>query len=109
MAIAPYTRGMNQDATYWAPGVNDGVGGKAYGSAVAVQCRWQDKAVRFRSPSGDELTSSSIVYVNTEVLPEGKIALGTHVGAPPSDAKDIIQVDKSPSYHGNKQLIKVYL
>lgn len=107
--MTPYARNMNQAATYWAPGANDGFGGVAAGAAVAILCRWQDKADLFRSPEGQELVSNAVVYVDRELAVKGKLALGTHVGTPPASAKEIRQTGSSPSLNAGETLLKVWL
>jgi len=87
--MTAYTENMNQAATYWAPGANDGFGGVMFGAAVAVMCRWQEKAELFRSPDGQELTSSAVVYVDRLLAVRGKLALGTFVGTPDASAREI--------------------
>ena len=117
--MAAYTSGMVQYATYWAPGVNDGFGGVAYGAPVAIMCRWQDDAALVRSAQGQEVTSSAIVYVDRALLPEGYLALGDHTSEVDSDgmldplevegAHKIIQVGTSPSLDASLVLNKVWL
>lgn len=105
-----YARNMNQDVTYWPPGVSDGFGGNGYGSPVAIKARWQDKAVLFRDSEGREVTSDAVVYVSHEVLNTGKLFLGVSVASlPVAGAKEIRAVQKSPSLNTDETLIKVML
>lgn len=115
-ALSPYTRNMPQTAIYWPPGVPDGLGGVSYGQAVEVRCRWQDVAVLFRSPAGEELTSSAVVYVDRALEVKGMIALSSFEEdasySAPADvdgSREIRQVATSPSLGGRQQLNKVFL
>lgn len=77
--MAPYTRNMNQTATYWPPGANDGFGGRVLGSPSLIQCRWQDNAQLFRDAEGREVTSSALVYTAEALDVRGYLALGDYV------------------------------
>jgi hypothetical protein len=112
------TDDMEQVATYWPPGVNDGFGNLSFASVepVLIACRWQDDAVLFRAPSGDEETSSAIVYPDRVLAVKGQLALGDHagtagLGVDPRDAgaREIRQVGSSPSLSADEVLYKVYL
>lgn len=109
MAPTPITRDLKQDATYWPSGSNDGFGGVAYGSAVAIKCRWQDEAVLFRNAQGQEVMSSAVVYVDRVLAMKGKLSLGTLTGAPPVTAREIRQISSSPNVSATHALNKVYL
>lgn len=72
-----YTRGLNQLATYWAPGANNGFGGKVYSVAPEViACRWQDKTDRVRDASGEVIVATSVVYVDRQLDVHGYLCLG---------------------------------
>jgi len=109
VTLPPYTRNMTQAATYWPPGSPDGFGGVGYGAAVAIRCRWQDKAELFRGADGQELTSSAVIYPDRPLARKGKIALGTVAGAPSAGAREIRQISDSPDLRGTKTLHKVWL
>jgi hypothetical protein len=108
-----YTRNMPHDATYWAPGANDGVGGKTYGAPVLIKCRWQDQQDVFRSDAGEELTSSAVAYVASEVETNGYLALGdeTAVASPREvrGARQIKAIVKSPALRNDRVLHKAML
>lgn len=72
MTIA--TRHMKEDVTHWAIAGSDGYGGFTFGTPVKLKGRWEEKAVLFLTPSGEEVVSSSIVY-----LPSA-IAVGDYLG-----------------------------
>ena len=107
-----YNRNMHQTATYWSPGNNDGFGGRDYGAPRTITVRWQDDAVLFRDPQGNELTSSSIVYPPERLEVHGYLYLGTSVDADPTTvdgAKEIRQAAQSPNMGGTLQINKVWL
>ena len=108
----PYTRNMEQDATYWPPGDADGFGGVSYGSPVEIKCRWQDKAELFRDAEGQELTSSAVAYVDRPLEVKGYLFEGTSAVADPlsvDGAREVRQLGKSPSLKGSRVLHKVWL
>ena len=78
-----FTLGLDQSATYWPPATPDGFGGVSYGAPVAINCRWQNRSVLFRSVDGEELTSEAIVYVDRVLASKGLLMLGTHTTASP--------------------------
>lgn len=108
--MTAYTENMNQAATYWAPGVNDGFGGfTSYGAATAILCRWQNAQKLFRDAQGREALSEAIVYVDRELENGGKLKLGTVTGTPPADAIEIRAKGSSPSLDATRVLHKVWL
>lgn len=110
--MALYSRNMHQTATYWALTGVDGYGQSEFAAPVSIECRWQDKAVLFRNPKGQEMTSSSIVYSSTDVGVKGYLKLGVDATASPiavSDAYEIQQKQLSPSLNNDLSLLKVFL
>ena len=110
--MSNYTRHMNQTATYWTPGGNDGFGGGSFSAPVQIRCRWQDSAVLFRDAKAREATSSAIVYTDSTVMNRGYLFLGTSVEVDPTEvvgAFEIRQNSKSPSLSGQITLNKVFL
>lgn len=111
--MTPWTHNMHQEATYWAPLLNDAFGNKTFDTPTLILCRWQNNAVLFVSPDGKELTSSAIVYPAEEVVAQGYMALGDLTGvADPktlNEAYEIRQVQQSPSLDAQQVLFKVYL
>jgi hypothetical protein len=105
-----YQDDLNQVATYWPPGENDGFGGLTYLAPFTINCRWQDKSVLFRDSDGREVTSDAIVYVGSEVQNKGMLYLGTENSLDPAPgAKEIRAVQKSPDLDNFETLIKVML
>lgn len=118
--MTAYTRGMNQTATYWAPGANDGFGGVAFSVApVAIAVRWQNKIDTIRNAQGEEYQSTAIVYVDRELAQKGYIALGDFTDDVDSDglsdprdyegAREVMMVGQSPSIAADQILFKVWL
>ena|SRR6478609_1056237 len=110
--MVPYTRNMNQTATYWGPGTNDGLGGLQYAAPVLVRCRWQDRQTLIRDAQGREVPSRSIVYVDREMKPQGMLILGDLTAQPNpliAKASEILSVGNSPSLRGGLELNKVWL
>ena len=115
---AAYVADMNQLATYFPPGSADVFGETGFTEApVLIRCRWQDEAVVFRSAEGQEMTSSSVVYVDRKLEPHGYLVLGdaTEAAGPPYEpasiegAGEIRQRAASPSLSATQVLHKVYL
>lgn len=116
MTLPAYTRTLLQTALYWPPETPDGLGGHSYGDAVEISCRWQDVAVLFRGPSGEELTSTAVVYVDRVLEMKGYLALASftddvNYASTPDEigAREIRQIGASPSLRAEFQLNKVYL
>lgn len=107
-----FARYMTQVATYWAPGGNDGFGNVTFAAPEVVKCRWQDVAIMFRDPQAREVASDAVVYVDHDVEVGGYLALGDHSTTNPRSvegAKEIRQVQRSPSLSGDEVLIKAIL
>lgn len=104
------TRNLVQDATYWAPGDNDGQGGVRYAPPTAIKCRWEQVAKLFRSVSGQEAVSEAAVYVDRGLALRGRLALGAYSGTPDeAQAKEVRYINSVPSLRATKQLHMVYL
>jgi hypothetical protein len=107
-----YTRNMRRVITYWPPAGNDGFGGSGFGSPEERKCRWQDMAVQFRDPNGEELTSGAVVYVNSPVEVGGYLFDGVSVETDPASvagALEIRQTGRSASLRQTTDLNKVWL
>lgn len=114
------TRGLNQYATYWPPGSPDGEGGMEGVNPVVIRCRWQDVAVLFRNAQGEQLTSSSVVYVDRAVEVGGLLAEGDLSEDFASDgwldpdtlygaARPVRGINRSPSVDATRVLHKAFL
>lgn len=109
--LPPYTRNMYQDATYWGPGSPSGFGTVGWAAPVLIKCRWEDKNELFIGPEGQELRSTSVVYVDRELTERGYLALGDHTAdaTPTDDAREIRGRGQSPHLHATVTLNKVWL
>ena len=67
---------LNQTAVYWASPVADGRGGHTFTEGVEVSCRWEDKAVQFVAPTGEEELSRAMVFLGQDVDLGGYLFLG---------------------------------
>jgi hypothetical protein len=61
------TKNLNQTAVYWARNGFNSEGAPSFDDPVEVDCRWEDRAERFLSPSGEELISSAVVMVSRDM------------------------------------------
>jgi hypothetical protein len=116
--MAIYTDNMPHVATYWPPASPDGHGGRAYGAATLIACRWQDDAVMFRAATGEVQTSSAVVYPDRELELLGMLARGNFTEAEVSEelqpgavegSLEIRQRYKTDNLDGTITVHKVYL
>lgn len=107
------TRNLEQTATYWPPGANDGFGNVGFGTPVTVYVRRQDKAELFRDAEANEVVSNAIVYIDQDVANKGYLALGDHTGtASPiglDGAYEIRAVGETPNLRNSEVLYKAWL
>lgn len=110
--MANYTRNMNQTATYWAVASRNSFNEPTFAAPVQIRCRWENKNVLFKDPSGRERVSAAIVYPEMPLALEGYLFLGTSASTTPralSGAEEILQVGTSPNIAGGLVLNKVFL
>ncbi len=91
---------LNQDVTYWAPGDPDITGNITYDAPISICGRWEDRTELNRDDQGVEFMSSSIVFVDRDLLVEGYIFLGISVVSDPQtlpDAREIRSLRKVPT------------
>ena len=87
-----------QDVTHWEA-TPDGYGGYTFGTPAALKARWEDKAVLFRTPGGEEEVSQSVVYLSADVSTTDYLFLGTSTAIDPttvSGAHQVKQFFKTP-------------
>jgi len=118
-------RMCKQTAVYWGAPVNDGYGGKTFGSMypIEIDCRWEDK-VQLVSMIGDdrktvEVVSNAQVFVTQDLDEGGWLFLGTLDDLDSDEEEDpmkadgayeIKRFDKSPQLHSTSDFIrKAYL
>lgn len=108
-----YTDDMNQVATYWAPLSGDGLGGIGFAAPILVSCRWENRAVLYKSRDGKDVVSRAVVYPDQPLLDRGWLALDdrTATADPKSvtGAQEIQQVGASPSLDDDVVLNKAWL
>lgn len=111
--MTPYVDGLNQTATYWAPGVIDGFGGVSFATPILIKCRFQTTTSLVRSAQGQELITSSVAYTDRKLAEEGYICEGdlTAYVNPKSvvEASLIVTSNMSPSLDATEVLYKVTL
>lgn len=110
--MTPYTGGMmNQQATYWSPATIDVFNQRSYGAPVLIACRWQDTVSRVVGPSGEDVTTNSIAYVDRPLEAGGILALGDFTGSatPVEYGRPIQATGNSPSLDATEALYKVWL
>lgn len=57
---------LNQEATYWI-GENDGFGGHTWSNPKTIKVRWQDKVDKTKNDMGEEVVSTSQVWLMEEL------------------------------------------
>jgi len=74
----------NQEATYWAYQGSNGEGGFNYNPPVSLSVRWEEKAERFLSVSGEEAISSATIFLDQDVGVFGYLFLGNSASSDPT-------------------------
>lgn len=110
------TKMLKQEAIYWPPVSADNYGQPTFGSPVEIACRWEDVQKEILTPEGEEIISSTTVYVDRDVEIGGALLLGTlsssvNEGAPLENegSRVIRQFDKLPTFKATEFLRTVYL
>lgn len=117
------TRMRKQTAVYWPPGSEstagrdyDDYGRPLYGDPVEIDCRWVDVNEEFVGPTGDRLSTQSIVYTDRDVGLRGVLMLGELTDITDADnpknnlnAWEIRRFDKTPNLRNTEVLRKAYL
>lgn len=106
------TRNLRQTLTHW--GVTpDGFGGFTYSAPTTYACRWEDKNVLFTDEHGEEVVSSAVVLLATDLPVGDYVALGDQTAtADPTDltgAHRIRQGNKVTDLRNTLSLRKVFL
>jgi hypothetical protein len=71
------TSALNQTAVYWADPTPDGYGGETFAVPVEIAVRWEQAQVLFVDPTGNQVLSEAVVYVDAELDLGGYLYLGT--------------------------------
>jgi hypothetical protein len=69
-------RANKQCLVYWAFSARDGYGGATFSTPVEIWGRWEDKQKMFTNSFGNQLISSSVVYLNQDVSENDWLFLG---------------------------------
>lgn len=77
MASARQKRNLRQDVTRWPTSVSS-YDGFSFQAPLLQKGRWEDQAIQFRTPGGEELTSRAIVYLSCDVEIGDYVALGDY-------------------------------
>ena len=114
----------DQTAVYWGAPVDDGYGGKTFGSMypVEIDCRWEDRVEKLSlvgARMGEEIISSAVVFVTEDLDEMGYLFLGdlddlsSEEEEDPKDvdgAYEIKRFDKTPVLRRTTKFIrKAYL
>lgn len=104
-----------QKAIYWAYTGIDQFGQKQYDVPVEISCRWEDVAEEFLDANGVKQISSSIVYVDRDIILGSILKLGEINDDLEEDPKsndnvyDIKRFNKLPNFKNTEILRTVYL
>ena len=69
---------FRQDITYWPVTGSDGFGGFLYGPPVLLRGRWEDTQALFIDANKEEVLSSAIVYLGTDIDTGDYLGLGDY-------------------------------
>lgn len=69
-------RAHKQTIVYWALSARDGFGGATFSAPVEITGRWEEKSKMFTNSAGNQLISSSILYLNQDVSENDWVFLG---------------------------------
>ena len=61
------TKNLRQDLVYWGTPANDGLGGVTFANPINIKGRWEDTQKKFIDSNGQEIVSSSIVYLGQDI------------------------------------------
>lgn len=72
------SRSLLEDITYWPPtsGATNDFGHPIFVTPVLITGRWEDKLQQIRKANGEEVTSSTMVYVDRDLDISGYLAQG---------------------------------
>lgn len=112
--IGPGTS-LYETITYWAPGSGgpDDYNELGWSSPVTLQGRWIEHTEEVMIPSGEQITSTTQVYLEADVLVRGYLAEGDHTGtATPTNleaAREVQAFGRFPDLRNMGQQRKAYL
>ncbi len=94
------TRRHKQDIVYWGTPANDGLGGITFATPVEIKCRWEDVKKKFTDSNGNEVVSSSIVYLGQDADIGGWLFEGTLADISSADEDSPGDVDGAKEIKG---------
>lgn len=107
------TRNLLQEGTYWPPTTNGEYGVSGYSAPVSVKMRWEDRIQKVMKPSGEEVMSQAVVYVDTDLQVGGYLAKGDQTAhASPYDftgANEILSYKEVPDLRNLASERRAYL
>ena len=91
---------LPEKCTIWNPGGNDGFGGTTWLGPFVADCRIAKRAQQFTDANGDQLTSTALMYTDSDKLfINSQVLLFSESAAsvPPSGSDDVRQISEVPS------------
>jgi hypothetical protein len=71
-------KNLLQPATYWAPGPENKYGEQSFAAPVLIATRWEEHNEQIRKATGEEVISTTRVFVDREVLVDGFLQEGDY-------------------------------
>lgn len=90
---------LPEKATVWNKGKSNGFGGFDWDGPHVIDCRIAYVTKKFTSTNGDDLTSTAVMYADSEKLTNKSVVLFGESSAtePAREANDVRQLSKTPS------------
>ena len=90
---------LPEKCTIWNKGANDGFGGISWLGPFVVDCRIAYSSQQFTDTNGDQLSSTSLLYTDSDKLHIGsQVYFGESLALSPiSAANDVRQISRTPS------------
>lgn len=109
-------RAMKQKAVYWPPSELDDFGKPTWGTAVEIDCRWEDVQEQFINSNGETALSRAKLIVDRDLENKGVLWLGelddvVDINDPKDNpnAWEILRFMKTPDFKGRRYLREVLL
>lgn len=108
------TRMRKQKAVYWPCEGYNAYGQPVLGTPVEITCRWQDVTVVFKNEKGEDQTSKAQIFVDRDVVVNGRLWRGLLVDAPANPITDrttvtIQRFEKLPNLRATEYLRTVWV
>lgn len=104
-------RNLRQKTTYWAPLTRNEFGVSAYGTPVLLMGRWEAQTRQVVRPSGEEITSTTLVYLSGPVEIGGSLIEGdfTDKSSPVAGSRMVLEYRTTPDIRNADQERRAYL